>query len=452
MGLFRRGVKLLRLGDGLRNCCCRPENPEECWCPSLCRYYFEWSGTRRFPAETFILEPCSPTYSYQEREQSLPEYGLCNYGYPNVAREQTSIFFDKRFATGSPKPGDYCGIMQLSFSHRVTGLTAESEYLDGIFGGRDFAVGMQTQYSQTLSCFVAPQKEAVFGYQDQPVGSWSVYFNYNSHVFVKPFFAPGAFVYNTQKSALVFVPARCQNNSDYECDSLSSANRLHLDESVDFLISGNGVTFDGVLHEWEEVADPYGTHTDDQSPEWIVNGEYPFDENATLTIKMLPTCRPGNCDCAAALTGRKLVFEGKTFTYGSLEQFSSEDGLTTWEEFLPGIFIRDDRRECDSTSIVRRRKAEVACGVFEGTDRWYSLLTSECYERDPENCSPVITGSKVMLFSGAFACNDSGFPIGPPRSFLDPNNPPDLDSQTTPNGEPSEGCVPDNPIPSISFV
>jgi len=59
MGLFRRGTKLLKLGSGLRDCCCRPEQPEECWCPDFCTYYWQWDGGERLaPAATLLESPC----------------------------------------------------------------------------------------------------------------------------------------------------------------------------------------------------------------------------------------------------------------------------------------------------------------------------------------------------------------------------------------------------------
>ena len=58
MGLFRRGTQLLRLGSGLRDCCCRPEKPEECWCPDWCRYYWDWGGTTIFPAREYLKNSC----------------------------------------------------------------------------------------------------------------------------------------------------------------------------------------------------------------------------------------------------------------------------------------------------------------------------------------------------------------------------------------------------------
>jgi len=98
MGLFRRGTKLLRLGSGLRDCCCRPE-PEECWCPDPCSYYWQWDGGARLaPAATLLESQCAgPFYQFREtdsgeRYQDYEPFALVAEPYVQFLENEFHIY------------------------------------------------------------------------------------------------------------------------------------------------------------------------------------------------------------------------------------------------------------------------------------------------------------------------------------------------------------------------
>jgi hypothetical protein len=215
----------------------------------------------------------------------------------------------------------------------------------------------------------------------------------------------------------------------------------------EFSLSESGVSG----FEWGAFTGPFSTEDVDLGfTEWHKDG-YPYP-SFSVSLLSRASCQPSApCYCNLDLTGRTVVFEGQAFTYGSLQQFISDDGFTIWEEGpSAGIFTRDDRRPCDGTVSMRIRKAEVSCSTFDGVPRWFVYLDSECYERESGGCSPTVTASKITLFDGAFSCDSSGYPLGSAHSFSDDNAPPDQIQENI-SGTLSANCDSENPIPSISF-
>jgi hypothetical protein len=245
------------------------------------------------------------------------------------------------------------------------------------------------------------------------------------------------------------VPAVCIKDSKFWCCPPSPQFEkagVHLNGPLELQVDGSGVTTNGVSYPWT-----VDFNIDRNIEQANVEDDFPFDRTIVATVLSKDSCQPGECDCEVDLTGRTVVFEGQAFTYGSLQQFISDDGFTIWEEGpSAGIFTRDDRRPCDGTVSMRIRKAEVSCSTFDGVPRWFVYLDSECYERESGACAPTVTASKITLYNGAFSCDSDGYPLGAAHSFTDDTDPPDFDQENI-SGTPSVNCDVENPIPSISF-
>jgi hypothetical protein len=305
-----------------------------------------------------------------------------------------------------------------------------------------------TFFEVILSCAyigVTPKLRLLRANLEQFVSAYSgytcsKYLYYSSKLNNSSFFSSSA-------NILSDVASTCVKDANLTCDG-DASSRFRLGEDLVFSVGQDGVSINGTTYGWNVE---YPAEQDD-TVAWQVEGEYPLSTGtAEFTLKRLDSCQPGVCDCDLDLTGRTVVFEGQTFTYGSLQQFISDDGLTIWEEGpSAGRFTREDRRECDPTVSMRIRTAEVFCSTFDGVPRWFVYLDSECYERENGGCAPTVTASKITLYNGAFSCDSDGYPLGAAHSFTDDTDPPDLDGENI-TGTPSTNCDVENPIPSISF-
>ena len=118
MGLFRRGTQLLRLGSGLRDCCCRPEKPESCFCPDLCRYYWGWGGDDYVPAATLFRVCDLNCFSNSENVLSSPSI-QAPYGFLGgniVASGRVTSYEGNAFVTGK-----YIPTFSFFYNMRITG-------------------------------------------------------------------------------------------------------------------------------------------------------------------------------------------------------------------------------------------------------------------------------------------------------------------------------------------
>lgn len=440
MPLFRRGSQLLRLGNALRDCCCRPENPPQCFLPDMCRYYWEVGDYITLPANTYATR-CSPLYfpgQVNRYVDSLPfgivaDTGLNEY---NFSVGPSDFFY-------VPETGEYTRSMLIRISHRATGRTNEVDYVREVYPSSGSVMGAR----YTTDLFI----NALWLLKQKKI---RIEAEFEQQVFVGPFpesekagfrRVHGRFLATPQPSEVEGV---CIQNPNWFCLPGQSFPRLHLGEDVVIDLEIAGITVNGSFNGFTNSRFP---DVDFGPPVWHHEDKYPFTQTVPFTLKGFGSCRSGDCDCEVDLTGRTVVFEGQTFTYGSLQQFTSDDGLTIWEEGpSAGTFIRDDRRPCDGTVSMRIRKAEVSCSAFDGVPRWFVLLDSECYEREGGGCAPTVTASKITLYNGAFSCDSEGYPLGAAHSFTEDTDPPDLDQENI-SGTPSANCDVENPIPSISF-
>jgi hypothetical protein len=453
MGLFRRGTQLLRLGSGLRDCCCRPEQPEECWCPDWCRYYWDWGGTTLFPANEYLKDICNSPFDQTSIRDALASQESLGFlsTILNVSDASVSGFL---YAPG----GLYGQGIYFSYGIYVEGLISSAAHED-IFGFPD---------DNTFGSYYIRHSVGVFCKKDSQGKASSFIFDADSIVDIRAGRTPVTvidpsnppyFIQQLTRASYdneLSVSSTCEKNGELFCFEPPNnfpTESLHLTEDIAFEYGTDGITVNGVFYEW--VVTPVGVYgfgdIDNGSVTdlWKVAGDFPFE--ATVTLKRRDSCQPGDCDCEVDLTGRTVVFEGQEFTYGSLQQFISDDGFTIWEEGpSAGIFTRDDRRPCDGTVSMRIRKAEVSCSTFDGVPRWFVYLDSECYERESGGCSPTVTASKITLYNGAFSCDSDGYPLGAAHSFTDDTDPPDFDQENI-SGTLSANCDSENPIPSISF-
>ena len=483
MGLFRRGTKLLRLGRGLRlggeprDCCCRP--PEECWCPDPCVFYWSWGGSQVFPAKEYPLDfPCDfqrlggELYNADLRDSfglidgDLDRYSSAS-GNPGTIEGGTT----SGYVASSLAVGQGTSLAQVSYGGFLTGplsYAAEEEIFGGLSGYQGSLGVGGALYSWNSSIDITCRSDAngvprffLYAFIDTSIRAEQVIdYRYSGGFDTDP---DAVFdtrvIYNgfkaitgsgnvTGSGVVLALESKCTRSSELQCNEPSRAMKRMISE-LQLSIDGDGVYVNGQLFPWE--VNIFGTPVDNRglTELWKIDGQDPTGFSAIL--KMKDSCFPGVCDCDLDLTGRTVVFEGRTFTYGSLQQFISDDGLTIWEEGpSAGRFTRADRRECDPTVSMRVRTAEVSCSTFDGVPRWFVYLDSECYERENGGCAPTVTASKITLYSGAFSCDSDGYPVGAAHSFTDDTDPPDLDGENI-SGTPSTNCDVENPIPSISF-
>ena len=483
MGLFRRGTKLLRLGSGLRDCCCRPEKPEECWCPTdLCRYYWDWPGTSFSPPALFLKEG----YVIPSGSGDFPQYGYrCNNAAPALIKLETArndlpygmlLNGNGNAFIGYPRNDAVLdadnwffllGPYNLSFRYisvrggELTESFAEAANAPYIAAGRNplgyyvteiiakFLCGgpqwppppgaiiehtLEVTFSQSVTLY------REFSWQDQPV-----------EVF-----------YNKRLVATAPLESQCVNEQNYWCPlsylfTPTDFNQLHLLGDVEIQVTQEHLVVNSQNYEWQDTTVPIGTPgseffnavdaSDVQG--WEVEPDYPL-QSLTFHLRALDTCQPGVCDCTASLSGRQVLFEGKTFNYGSLDNFyepappSSSYSGTWWEEDPVGTFTRYDRENCDPTLNQNIKKVEVDCINEGGVEKWVAYIDHTCNERDDAVCPGPADAQRVKQWTGFFLCDENGSPTGSPTEL-------EVDYDVT-SGTPAAECVDALQPPSFEFL
>jgi hypothetical protein len=242
----------------------------------------------------------------------------------------------------------------------------------------------------------------------------------------------------------------CKTDSNLLCNNFNPAGegpRLHLSEDVEFVFSDSGLSVNGTLYEWQDrpLGIFEGAVIDNGSVTdlWKVPGDFPFE--ATVTLKRRDSCQPGICDCEVDLTGRTVVFKGKTFTYGSGDEFTSDDGSEFWEESPTGVFRKVTYDACDVSQqfIALEETAEIVCSEsIEEGPFWAVLFTVVCRERDA--CGGAFDRSRATLFNGIFTCGSGGFPTGTPTV--------ELANDSLSDPAPTGDCASFPAAPSINFT
>lgn len=468
MGLFRRGTKLLRLGSGLRDCCCRPEKPEECWCPDLCSYYFIADGNSSIDASG-----CERSLLYTELENcaSVGDQAVCTslLGITlNPSVKEHWYYFGSGSAIGLPE--GFLGVYKrIGFEGLVSstpvppvGFVPQPDDFERVGFGCDIRAGIKCDLSVSGS----------------PVWHFICLYNSSVEKFVKertpaPFPATGARFTNietTQLSRLGQLSGEpteassideeaydgCEVDNLRTCE-LSGVFVNHLSDIV-ASVSTSGVSISGggfsQFFPWESTQNQTICTISDQS----VSGTpiqvecpspdplgLPDDESLyTMELQILKTTSCQACDCELDLTGRTVVFEGQTFTYGSGQTFNSGDGLTVWEESPTGTFRKIIYDGCDPGQQIKtfEETAQVFCTNIDGTDFWAVQLIVQCFERDA--CSPPFVRSRTITWDGILECGSDGYPLGSPETELASN----LPSNPAPTGT----CDPTPEMPSFSFA
>lgn len=471
MGLFRRAGKILKRGTGMRDCCCRPEQPEECFClADWCRYYWEITGNSNGIDFVEGSPPeCVNLFGHQQNYNSLLDVD-----------PRPSCYVD---APDSEVP---FGLLQ----------PIQFEFDGNVFIGRMDFTGKQRAFTQGRTTYIAESdfyhvgplsQEAVREYfigGDGPIIEPSVCFTgaYSGDASVRlqcgvqtgsrliatarldarldatnsgkcrsqstpwPSYVP---IYGRYLSVDIDLSpyTSCQRNPNWLSydDGSEDVRRIHLDEDLVFEFSASGVTLNGTFHAFSPYVPPGGPSYNPVIDNLIESGRTSIfpDYTPTFTLKRKSTCRTGACDCTSVLTGRTVVFEGQTFTYGSGQTFNSGDGLTVWEESPTGTFRKIIYDDCDPGQQIKtfEETAQVFCTNIDGTDFWAVQLVVQCLERDA--CSPPFDRSRTVTWDGILACDSDGYPLGSPETELASNIP----SSPAPTGT----CDPTPEMPSFSF-
>jgi hypothetical protein len=169
------------------------------------------------------------------------------------------------------------------------------------------------------------------------------------------------------------------------------------------------------------------------------------DSVGITTFGLVDTAGCGPCECTADLTGRTVVFKGKTFTYGSGDEFTSDDGSEFWEESPTGVFRKVTYDACDVSQqfIALEETAEIICSeTIEEGPFWAVLFTVVCRERDA--CGGAFDRSRATLFNGIFTCGSGGFPTGTPTV--------ELANDSLSDPAPTGDCASFPAAPSINFT
>lgn len=449
MGLFRRGTKLLRIGSGLRDCCCRPERPEECFCPDWCRYYWGWSGNSYAGQVDLIRSVCdgpdaslsSPSFGYLEgrREDSLLPYGMV---------ESASAEFLYGYSPGWVQiDGGYdLSPPAIKFSLFAVHNGVLSEAIASQVGQQSTIGGYYTRLEVRLSCestdgndfSIAPRQLVVSVSLDQQVSVFSGLSPVSPYQFFK--YAEGV------------VDSTCIANDDFFCQGDLNADtrpRAHLLEQLDIVIGEAGVEVGGELLPWADKQPSVGVAQEAEIEGWEVANEYPLE--ATISIGTLGSCQPGDpCDCTASLTNRTVLFEGKEMTYGQLDNFffpanpGDPYSGTWWAEDPVGTFTRRDVENCDGSLNQRVKVVEVDCINEGGVDKWVAYLDHTCNERDDLTCPGPADAQRVKQWTGFFLCDENGSPTGAPTDL-------EVDYDVT-SGTPAAECVDALQPPSFEFL
>lgn len=443
MGLFRRGTQLLKLGSSLRDCCCRPEQPEECFCPDWCRYYWDWGGGLRVPSGSLMTQsPCDyipvedgaiagsdVTGAYGVGTEILPQYFVYKPN-PRVAANKQ-------------------GTIELSYNEIMDFQVSEAD-ADTLFpvkcpgypGIPNVSVRYRTFFRVVFSCE-----------QDQSSASFQLFFaELTQEVVANSGYSCQRPLFLSYKStsglSLSALASSCSSSPLLTCDGQPSSRR-HVDVDVEVSVGDSGVIVAGTTYPW---ASDFSEQ--DNAVAWQVSGEYPLSNGtAPLTLRRLSSCQPNlPCDCTTSIVGRSVIFEGRTFTIGDLDTILGtsieHDGQSYWEEVSTGSFRRTDYEVCDGTYVARVKTATVSCSTFDGVEKWFVILDHKCYDRDPATCPPSYA-LKEAGWTGVYNCTGTGAPVGLPNGasgFGDP----DLDYSFT-SGTPAHRCVDDLAIPFLSF-
>ena len=451
MGLFRRGTKLLRLGSGLRDCCCRPEKPEECWCPDWCRYYWDWGGTTIFPAREYLKNSCETGGI----DQTVIFEGYDSFGFlETVLNFDASVFFGASSANLFWSGDNGIGFSRGFYIDGFVSEAAQEEIFGvaypQVFGWYSVVSGLDVKCDIDSSTGRAGGF-SLFAYNliDIKISYPGLSIPYYVHLVHQYVRDPSEAV---NESVSLNADAECQTNNELFCVSQTlgdGLSRLHLTEDLEFVFSETGITVNGTLYEWQE--EPLGLYgglpiidNRDDTDLWKVAGDFPFE--ATVTLKRRDSCRPSTCDCTRDLTGRTVVFEGKNFTYGAFETIQGDTDYIFWTESVGGVFVYQELDPCAPTSSgfpLITNRATLTSETVDDVEQWGVVLEHFCVERD--DCDPAPNAWRVrqVVWAGVFSCAGDGYPAGIPNLTL-------ISDETT-NGPMAGDCVEQPEPPSISM-
>jgi hypothetical protein len=475
MGLFRRGTKLLRLGSGLRDCCCRPEQPEECWCPDPCVFYWSWGGSRFFPAKEYPLDlPCDfgriggEFYEADRRDS----FGLIDGdldAYSSASGNPGTIEGGTTFGVvgSSLRVGNLGGptFAEVGYGGSISGPLsyAAEEEIFGRLSGYEGSLGVgQAFYSWSSYIYIGCRNDAngvpqflLYAFINTYIAAEQVIdyrfsggFDtdadavYDQRIIFNGFLAITGSDNITGDGVVLSLDSECTPASELQCNGPTRAMKRMISE-LQLSIDSEGVYVNEQLFPWE--VELFGTPVDNRglTELWKIDGQDPTGFSAIL--KMKDSCQPGDCDCEVDLTGRTVVFKGKTFTYGSGDEFTSDDGSEFWEESPTGVFRKVTYDACDVSQqfIALEETAEIICSeTIEEGQFWAVFFTVECRERDA--CGGAFDRSRTTLFNGIFTCDSEGFPSGTPTVELAN----DELSDPAPTGD----CASFPAAPSINFT
>jgi hypothetical protein len=436
MGLFRRGTKLLKLGSGLRDCCCRPEKPEECWCPSLCSYYIVCDGhDSEAEGSISFTENCFPKFLLKATDDcfvsALDDPVCTTFGgitsNPSVKRTIYELG-DTRSVLGacySFRLLPCFGIGALRRVARQGWVNGEQLALFCSIGANVTCRGSLVANAGQWEVFAFIDVLLIQGTQVRRIG--------------KSIGSPSYYSYPIPEAAT----GPCGKDQARSCPHLSEnyligKNVKHLND-LTFLLTFNDLRiqadgFEQVI-QWQSSQD---------SNPLLALPESDDESIYSLEFDLLKkeSCQPSApCDCNQSLDGMIVTFEGQQFNYGSLDNFFNAG--TWWEETSAGVFRRRDTEPCDGSLNQTVKQATIECTQIDGVDTWVCYLDHTCEERDDLTCPGPPDASRNKQWTGIFECDENGKPTGSPGSL-------EVDSDTT-SGTPAVECVSALNVPSISI-
>lgn len=425
MGLFRsRSTGLLRLGGALRDCCCRPQGPPPsygCRCPSF-------------------VSKCGGDEGNYDHVVSLPYYGYANdlcIDTPGFTYSDNS-FSGSGFSFFSVDLGRFSRDTDISGAG-VNG-SIEYQWFDGsgegfsLFAYIEFYCGenRNLETGTTQRCLLVRSSLDVQWQNIVPV-SPGVFNEYEIAFF------------GQHNTPLIFrcPPADARDNKTECCrDQLPPPAFLTIVASRDGLVvngSNLGWETSSSTRRCEQVTYAGGgssaVEIECDEPPW---SDFLYRDSFELNLTTQGPC--DECDCEADLSGRAVVFEGQSFSYGQGEDFS--DGLVYLAEESPGFFKKIVYDDCNPEEQLKvsEKTASVYCLNVDGEDKWAALLVSICYERD--DCDLVSERARTTTWDGLFNCGPEGLPAGSPEITLSSDI----------NGTTGECSAALPPIPSITLA
>jgi hypothetical protein len=357
-----------------QNCCCPPPPPDRCWCGSNCSYFIELVEPLDLAVRSNVFD-CTTATSHQKTTSSLLQAIV-----PVLQGDLGDFSFPPSYSLASAESGD---ISLYILAH------------DEIHGFPTF-LPPELYYLQLRGAYRSASV-AVFCEIDQVTQQPKHYAKITlvagaRYVFESLGFTPVGFWARTYEGVFE-LPEECIVSSGRECVA-SGQEFLRITTPVEITLNGDGTSSLGNLNI-------RGDSGGDSVPP-----EFPYAKNTvetilsatsyTFRITSRPSCRTGNCNCAAPLGGMRVdlgnlkqvssptpsSYQVSSSLIDTVWMYDRSDETVYWEG--PFGLYEYDQKDPDGgqdgngkfTRLLWRQRAELYCNLIDGVAQWFVLFTS----------------------------------------------------------------------------